>query len=57
MILDNAYLIYGDVYCLLPLENGDRLISAEFKCGYNAILNLKKTELIEGVVYVASPFD
>jgi Uma2 family endonuclease len=37
------------------LESGDRLSRAEFERRYNAMLHLKKAELIEGVVYVASP--
>ena len=38
-----------------PLENGDRLTRAEFERRYEAMPNLKKAELIEGVVYMASP--
>ncbi|MEH2360551.1 Uma2 family endonuclease [Nostoc sp.] len=38
-----------------PLESGDRLTRPEFERRYNAMPNLKKAELIEGVVYVASP--
>ena len=38
-----------------PLENGDRLCRAEFERRYNAMPNLKKAELIAGVVYVPSP--
>jgi Uma2 family endonuclease len=38
-----------------PLESGDRLISPEFERRYNTMPNIKKAELIEGVVYVASP--
>ncbi len=38
-----------------PLESGDRLIRPEFERRYNAMPNVKKAELIEGVVYVASP--
>jgi Uma2 family endonuclease len=37
------------------LENGDRLTRAEFERRYNAMPDLKKAELIEGVVYVPSP--
>ncbi len=37
------------------LENGDRLHRAEFERRYAADPNVKKAELIEGVVYVASP--
>jgi Uma2 family endonuclease len=38
-----------------PLENGDKLTRAEFERRYDAMPNLQKAELIEGVVYVASP--
>jgi Uma2 family endonuclease len=38
-----------------PLENGDRLTRAEFERRYDAMPNLKKAELIQGVVYVPSP--
>jgi len=38
-----------------PLENGDRLTRYEFERRYYAMPNLKKAELIEGIVYVASP--
>ncbi|QEI40304.1 hypothetical protein BMF77_00869 [Dolichospermum sp. UHCC 0315A] len=38
-----------------PLENGDKLTRHEFERRYHAMSNLKKAELIEGVVYVASP--
>lgn len=37
------------------LENGDRLTQAEFERRYDAMSNLKKAELIEGIVYIASP--
>ncbi|MDR3638315.1 MAG: Uma2 family endonuclease [Isosphaeraceae bacterium] len=37
------------------LENGDRLTRAEFERRYDAMPDLKKAELIEGVVYVGSP--
>ncbi len=40
----------------LPLlENGDRLHRAEFERRYAAAPDVKKAELIEGIVYVASP--
>ncbi len=39
----------------LPLENGDRLTRAEFERRYNVMPELKKAELIEGVVYMPSP--
>ncbi|MCL1472706.1 Uma2 family endonuclease [Argonema antarcticum A004/B2] len=38
-----------------PLESGDRLTRPEFERRYHTMPNLKKAELIEGVVYVASP--
>jgi Uma2 family endonuclease len=37
------------------LENGDRLHRVEFERRYAAAPDVKKAELIEGVVYVASP--
>jgi Uma2 family endonuclease len=40
---------------VLPLENGDRLTRHEFERRYQATGHIKKAELIEGVVYVASP--
>ncbi|MFB2839432.1 Uma2 family endonuclease [Floridanema evergladense] len=40
---------------VLPLENGDRLSRFEFERRYEAMPHLKKAELIEGVVYMASP--
>ncbi len=38
-----------------PLENGDRLTRAEFERRYEAMPELKKAELIEGVVHTPSP--
>jgi len=40
---------------VLLLENGDRLTRDEFERRYAAMPHLKIAELIEGVVYVASP--
>ncbi|MGK7903208.1 MAG: Uma2 family endonuclease [Hormoscilla sp.] len=40
---------------IFPLENGDRLTRAEFERRYQAMPQIKKAELIEGVVYMASP--
>ncbi|MBD2484141.1 Uma2 family endonuclease [Planktothrix sp. FACHB-1365] len=40
---------------ILPLENGDRLTRPEFERRYQAMPNHQKAELIEGVVYMASP--
>lgn len=38
-----------------PLESGDRLTADEFERRYDAMPDLKRAELIEGVVFVASP--
>ena len=38
-----------------PLHNGDRLTRAEFERIYAAYPEIKKAELIEGVVYMPSP--
>lgn len=38
-----------------PLEAGDHLTRAEFERRYDAMRNLKKAELIEGVVFMPSP--
>ncbi|MDF5732822.1 MAG: Uma2 family endonuclease [Rhizonema sp. PD38] len=38
-----------------PLESGDRLTRNEFERRYTAMPHIKKAELIEGIVYVASP--
>src|ERR1700726_2127100 len=38
-----------------PLENGDHLSRAEFERRYEAMPEVKKAELIEGVVYMPSP--
>jgi Uma2 family endonuclease len=40
---------------LPPLESGDRLTRAEFERRYAAMADHKKAELIEGIVYMASP--
>lgn len=39
---------------VLPLESGDRLTRAEFERRYAAMPEVKKAELIEGVVYMSS---
>jgi Uma2 family endonuclease len=39
----------------LPLENGDRLSAVEFLRRFGAMPNLKKAELIDGIVYMPSP--
>src|SRR5688572_23208297 len=38
-----------------PLRNGDRLTRAEFERRYLAMPEVKKAELIEGIVYMPSP--
>ena len=38
-----------------PLESGDRLSRDEFERRYTAMPHIKKAELIEGIVYRASP--
>ena len=40
---------------ILPLENGDRLSRSEFERRYRAMPHVKKAELIEARVYMASP--
>jgi Uma2 family endonuclease len=40
---------------LPPLQNGDRLTRLEFERRYTAMPHIKKAELIEGAVYMASP--
>jgi Uma2 family endonuclease len=40
---------------LPPLENGDKLTRAEFERRYHAMPEVKKAELIEGIVYMAYP--
>ena len=42
-------------YTIPPLENGDQLTRAEFERRYEKMPKLKKAELIEGIVYMASP--
>jgi len=37
---------------ILPLENGDRLSRHEFERRYTESLDIKKAELIEGIVYI-----
>lgn len=40
---------------LPPLQSGDRLTRSEFERRYAAMPHIKKAELIEGTVYMASP--
>ena len=46
--------LFGDL-TVPTLENGDRLTRQEFERRYDAMPQLKKAELIEGIVYMASP--
>lgn len=43
------------ILAIPPLENGDRLTRSEFERRYQAMPQVKKAELIEGVTYMASP--
>ncbi len=45
----------SQVQSIPPLNSGDRLSRAEFERRYQAHPEIKKAELIEGVVYVTSP--
>ncbi len=47
--------IVRDTTTRLPLESGDRLTRDEFERRYETRPDIKKAELVEGVVYVASP--
>ncbi|HKB02523.1 MAG TPA: Uma2 family endonuclease, partial [Gemmataceae bacterium] len=38
-----------------PLEAGDEMTAAEFERRYNAMPELKKAELLRGIVYMPSP--
>lgn len=42
-------------HAVAPLENGDRLTSAEFMRRYLRMPDLKNAQLIEGIVYMPSP--
>lgn len=44
-----------DAHAVLPLENSDHLTRDEFERRYNAMPDIKKAELLEGVVYMPSP--
>lgn len=48
--------LHPNLLTIPPLENGEHLTRAEFERRYDAMPNLKKAELIEGIVYImASP--
>lgn len=51
----STYSHYPSNLQMPPLENGDRLTRSEFERRYNAMRHLKKAELVEGTVYMASP--
>jgi len=42
----------NQILTIPPLENGDKLTRDEFERRYDAMPNLKKAELIEGIVYM-----
>lgn len=48
-------MVINSAINLAPLESGDRLTRPEFERRYIASPHIRKAELIEGVVYVASP--
>jgi len=50
-----AHVVEGKKSSPPPLESGDQLTRREFERRYNAMPHIKKAELIEGVVYIASP--
>ena len=57
-VSSDAARVAGGPACATPapvLENGDRLSRAEFERRYEARPDLKKAELIEGVVHMPSP--
>ena len=55
MAADKVATKETQITTILPLESGDRLTRPEFERRYQAMPDLKKAELIEGVVYVPSP--
>lgn len=48
-------MVTSQILSIPPLENGDRLSRAEFERRYQAAPNIKKAELVEGVVHIALP--
>lgn len=48
-------MVINSAINIAPLESGDHLTRAEFERRYLASPHIRKAELIEGVVYVASP--
>lgn len=56
MVSRSSYSQISSAYSHLPpLESGDRLTRPEFERRYAAAPQIKKAELVEGIVYVASP--
>jgi Uma2 family endonuclease len=56
MVGQSSYSQISSAYSHLPpLESGDRLTRPEFERRYAAVPHIKKAELVEGIVYVASP--
>lgn len=54
-IVSRPVAVLDQCHVIPPLEAGDHLSRAEFERRYNAMPDLKKAELIEGVVYMPSP--
>ena len=48
-------LMFRPPLTIPPLESGDELTRTEFERRYDAMPQLKKAELIQGIVYIASP--
>src|SRR6187397_2813809 len=55
MVTRPGMLAAKDQALPLELENGDRLRSQEFLRRYEAMPEIKRAELIEGIVYMGSP--
>ena len=55
MLLETSSLTARNPRKAIPLENGDRLTSAEFLRRYEAMPEIKKAEFIEGRVHIAPP--
>lgn len=55
MVTESATAVSLKLKKIPPLQNGDRLTRDEFERRYQAMPHLKKVELIEGIVYMASP--
>lgn len=51
----SSHTQYNTAQNIPPLQSGDRLTRHEFERRYAAAPHIKKAELIEGIVYVASP--